>query len=238
MLFLLVATPLCQILRDGDIQFTPALLPHKQRALELISFSDAAKVLLKFRQRPWPKDLHGVVCSGAFVPEMWTNQTTVPATFIGTEGVVPPQEYMLTAFATGERCAEWKALPRATLIARVLAQADTVFSSHSRRDSVSGSTRLPRASEVFVAAEAHFWSDAPFVRGAYTCPHKDEPLWARAALQECHAGRVFFAGTSTNNDTTPNPVSCRAVNAVFVGLIPRCRWRHVRMCLCCFRVIT
>ena len=50
------------------------------------------------------------------------------------------------------------------------------------------------ATASFVAGAVHFWNEAPFVRGGYTSPHVTEPSWARAAVQETHCGRVFFAG--------------------------------------------
>lgn len=63
------------------------------------------------------------------------------------------------------------------------------------------------ATASFVAGAVHFWNEAPFVRGGYTSPHVTEPSWARAAVQETHCGRVFFAGACIVRPAAA-PISC------------------------------
>lgn len=91
-----------QVLRDGDIAFSPPLLPHKRQALQLINFPNAMKCILKFSERPWPADCHGIVCSDSFIPEMWMNQTTTPATPLPPGTPLPPQECVTRC--TGSLC--------------------------------------------------------------------------------------------------------------------------------------
>jgi len=79
--------------------------------------------------------------------------------------------------------------------AHCLAQVDKMFSKDARQ--LSGATKhdeYASATSSFVEGAVHFWSDAPYIRGGYTSPHALEPTWARAAMEEPHAGRVFFAG--------------------------------------------
>ena len=77
----------------------------------------------------------------------------------------------------------------------IITQVRRIFCPAARK--LSDATRdrdIANPYDCFIAAAVHFWSDAPFVRGGYTSPHKDEPAWARAAIQETHEGIVFFAG--------------------------------------------
>ena len=100
-------------------------------------------------------------------------------------------EYLVTCFATGPRCAAIAALPTATVLARVLAQLDSVFASTRKAGD-------PTPSQAFLSGTMHVWNarNEPWVRGAYCPPVASEPPWARKALLEPHAGCVYFAGKS------------------------------------------
>jgi len=95
-----------QVLRDGDISFSPPLAPHKVAALNRIHFGNAMKVLLKFNARPFPSDCHGIVCSDSFIPEMWMNRTTTPATPRVPGEPLPPQECVARWHAVAVVCCQ------------------------------------------------------------------------------------------------------------------------------------
>lgn len=107
-------------------------------------------------------------------------------------------EYLVTCFATGPRCAAIAALPTATVLARVLAQLDSVFASTRKAGD-------PTPSQAFLSGTMHVWNarNEPWVRGAYCPPVASEPPWARKALLEPHAGCVYFAGKSDSAPPLP-----------------------------------
>jgi hypothetical protein len=60
------------ILRDGDIKFTPELPKEKVLASQKVGMGMALKVILKFSQVPfWPKDMQLCICSESIFPQIW-----------------------------------------------------------------------------------------------------------------------------------------------------------------------
>ena len=118
--------PVPQILRDGDIQFEPALSADRMLALRNIYFPNGAKVHLKFSKKFWPDDCAGMICSQTYGPEMWFQSAVQPD---GTEG------HMVTFFAMDYRADRMADAPLATCISLCLSQVCSAH--HTRNDDVA-----------------------------------------------------------------------------------------------------
>lgn len=70
--FVVVTVPL-PVLRDGDIEFEPALPQSKMLACSRIRMHSGAKVVCKFSRRFWPEDLDIVICDHEIFAQFWTN---------------------------------------------------------------------------------------------------------------------------------------------------------------------
>ena len=57
--------------RPELLKFTPPLPQAKLDALECVNMHTAVKVILKFRVKPWPEHLQGLVMAGCLIPEVW-----------------------------------------------------------------------------------------------------------------------------------------------------------------------
>lgn len=97
-------------------------------------------------------------------------------------------EWIVTGFATSANADRVMECGPQLTIAKFLSQLARVFSGSSR----SAGNASPY--ELFIEGRVHDWASNPYVRGGYTCPHIDEPEWAREELRRPHDGIVFFAG--------------------------------------------
>ena len=61
------------VLKSGNMQFNPPLPKMITDALETVNMNNTVKVLMKFSDVVWPKDLHGMICTDedALIPELW-----------------------------------------------------------------------------------------------------------------------------------------------------------------------
>jgi hypothetical protein len=44
---------------------------EKIKAIKTIGIDPAMKIVMKFSHRFWPSEVHGVICSESFLPELW-----------------------------------------------------------------------------------------------------------------------------------------------------------------------
>lgn len=191
----------------------PLACSRQRKAIKRIQFENAVKIHLKFRRRFWPADCHGGVCSDAFIPEFWINcsggigarvdasgeEVPPPSTAARVTGGAAgaggarPVEWVVTGFATAAYAAKVLEIGKHAAIARFLSQLDEIFGLRGA------------ATSAFVAGQVHSWGDNPWVRGGYTCPHVDEPIWARRELGRPVGDKLYFAGEACAGAVAERP---------------------------------
>ncbi|MDZ4823571.1 MAG: NAD(P)/FAD-dependent oxidoreductase [Flavobacteriales bacterium] len=165
---IIVTVPIT-ILKEGDINFVPALPSNKIEAFQKIGMDTGMKIILKFDERVWPVNT-GSIYSDGHVPEFW-------ATGAGGRGT----DNILTAFVNGEN-AEYLLGLGDGMIDVILAELDAI---------------LGDASSHYVDHVIQDWGAEPFVRGAYSYP-KVGSLGAFEIIAQPVDGKIFFAGEATH----------------------------------------
>lgn len=230
----IVTVPL-SVLQEGDIEFEPALSDKKQEAINSVRFSNALKIHLRFHRRCWPKDCHGAVCAGCFVPELWmTNNLAGPDgvgfivddpmskdsnsircfDYLGndkldetSDKVEHMEQHLVTGFIMGAAADEIAKLPEEQAVSKFLDQLEEMFEEDVRK--------------YFDQGWIHNWKDHKFVRGAYTSPSLQEERFnensslsrpgsaARQMISDPHEEKIFFAGEATAgaNELTDAPMT-------------------------------
>ncbi|GBG78364.1 hypothetical protein CBR_g26393 [Chara braunii] len=126
------------ILRDGDIQFSPALPLEKLRMIQSINMSNAMKVVMAFSERFWPEDLFDVVCTDCFLPEIWMTSATLsrPAPPSSSLRSFSPLrcpssanlgKVAVVGFVAGERAKEMSQFSHDKIFRKALSQLDEMF---------------------------------------------------------------------------------------------------------------
>jgi monoamine oxidase len=169
--WVLITVPL-PVLRDGDIEFTPALPTEKITAAQQIGMDKGMKVILRFTDAFWPVEMGSLYGSGQ-VPEYW-----VTSKGRGSQPV-------LTAFVMGEAADALSGLGDTAIINAVLSDLNTIFGGNI-------------ASARYADGRVMDWSKMPFIRGAYSYPTRADGLDQRRKLAESVAGKLFFAGEATH----------------------------------------
>lgn len=169
--YVLLTVPLT-VLRDGDIQFTPALPSEKTDTFQKIGMGAGMKIVLKFSQRFWAADT-GSIYGAGIVPEYWYTSAG--------RGATP----VLTAFVMGEKAEQLGALGADGAVQAVLADLDGMYGSSA-------------ASSRWLDAHVMDWAKMPYVRGAYSYPIVGGGIAQREKLAAPVAGKLFFAGEATN----------------------------------------
>jgi monoamine oxidase len=118
-----VVTAPVPTLQRRIINFQPPLPASKIRALASMECEPGVKLLAKFSSLIWPENLHGMICSDAFAPELWFDKhvSTSP------DGTPGPTLYYMTAFFTSDQARRVSAMPTAEAFAALLNQLDEMF---------------------------------------------------------------------------------------------------------------
>lgn len=165
-----VTTPL-GVLKNGDIQFTPALPNEKVTAIESMTTLDILKLVFVLDGAVWE---HGPVVSRPdLLPSTWWHSTWDDA---------PDHETVVVGWSVGDEARRLLQLTPDELLAR--AQASLA--------SVLGTDRIePRV------ATFHSWGADPFTRGSYSHVPPGVPHDVRARLAAPTSDRIFWAGEAT-----------------------------------------
>lgn len=159
------------VLRSGAVSFEPALPEAKTSALTRIVTGPAAKVLLLFDERFWPRGMAQLVCGEGPITLYW------PTSF-GTGG--PP---VLVAYATGPRAAALSRAGEALATELVLRDLGRLF---------------PRVNPKGLVRATRFldWLSEPTSRGGYTFLPPGA-VGARQVLAAPDTGALVWAGSAT-----------------------------------------
>lgn len=162
------------VLRDASPEFSPALPPDKQEAINNIGMDGGMKIVLRFDRRFWPEDMY-FLHSDTFWPQFWT-----PGKGRGGKAQI------LTAFVSGTR-ADFLRQLEVDLVEFALGELDRIFGGRV-------------ASGNFEDAYVADWTTEPFVRGLYSFPLAHTEPRHREALAAPLGGKLFFAGEATDLD--------------------------------------
>lgn len=167
------------VLQRGLIEFVPPLPIAKTRAIASLECEPALKMCAKFAKRFWPPELHGMVCSDSFAPELWFD--------VGpshdARGAVC-EVYYVTAFFTSDQARRVAELETDAAFGSLLAQMSEMFEAPARTHYLGG----------FIID----WGRVPYIWGGYTTPSLSEAADARQAVGAPVDGQIFFAGEGTD----------------------------------------
>ncbi|MFQ5350508.1 MAG: flavin monoamine oxidase family protein, partial [Thermoanaerobaculia bacterium] len=162
------------VLRSGAVRFVPPLPESKQRALTQIEMGPVLKLLLRFKERIWPRWTELIACGTGPVNLYWS-------VFRGVEGRPP----VLSAYCIG---------PRAAKLSKVSGEEATEIA-------IADLQRLfPKADprRALVSCRCIDWTRDPFARGGYTFL-RPGGRGARARLRAADTGVLFWAGAASES---------------------------------------
>ena len=157
------------VLRDGDIDFQPALPAEKTAAFGKIGMGPGMKVFLRFSNRFFRKSTVGGSVCAAYVDDS-VGKTVDDA--------------VIMAFVMGDQAAALHALGSDTAIVEaLLGELDSMYGN--------------QASAAFVDAHVQNWTAHPHIRGAYSYATVgiDD---ARSVAARPIGNRLYFAGEAMN----------------------------------------
>lgn len=177
----LITVPL-PILRDGDIEFTPALPAEKKRAAHGIGVGPTLKIFLRFARDLWPARPSSLTIMGApHAPQLWS---------CGQRGTQPDR--IMTAFVSGQAAEELRSLGSRAL-PTLLAELDRALPAAGK-----GSAATTLRDHLI-----QDWTAEPFVRCGFSYPTVGSaPLRAALARPLHRPGSprpsIAFAGEATH----------------------------------------
>ena len=68
--YVVITVPLT-VLKDGDIDFVPALPKNKKKAIDSIHMGGALKIVCRFKSQFWSDKVNFIYCVRAFVGQIW-----------------------------------------------------------------------------------------------------------------------------------------------------------------------
>lgn len=166
----LVTVPL-QILKSGDINFSPSLPDSKVNAMNNIGIGAGMKVILKFNNRFWAENT-GSIIGGNLCPEYWYTSAG--------KGSTP----ILTAFIMGEKAEQLSALGD-NAVQELLKELDNMYGNGI-------------ASSSYSDAKIMDWGKEAFFKGAYSYPVVGGGIGMRAELAKPIDNKIYFAGEATH----------------------------------------
>lgn len=118
-----VVTAPVPALQRRIINFQPPLPPSKIRALASMECEPGVKLLAKFSSLIWDENLHGMICSDSFAPELWFDRHVSTS----ADGSPGPVLYYCTAFFTSDQARRVSSMPTAEAFNALLNQIDEMF---------------------------------------------------------------------------------------------------------------
>jgi tRNA (Thr-GGU) A37 N-methylase/monoamine oxidase len=213
----IVSVPL-PVLQRGIIRFTPPLSVERQEALARLQAFPILGIILRFRERPWPKHMNNaqIACGGTcpvpdFTLKESKNESNKPICTATCFIVEKKAEYFRSLLTDEAR------------VKVALDQLDAMFPKTSAKASDQASNILP--SSVYMDSYQKDWGEHPYVWCGYSSPSprawmgrfNGESKWAREIIAAPHGpdDRVLFCGEATymNVDSTIQSAMTTGVRA-------------------------
>ena len=201
----IVTAPAPVITSETILQFQPPLPQWKMKALKMVGMERAIKIIVKFDQRVWPKDVQTAICDEgphSSVPEIWFREMTE-----SMDGEAK-QIYLAVGFLTS-RAAN-------TLLENIdeMSQQETHMSvplEQQRRINAAadivkdqlatifaGSTSRDKIEETCISAIMYDWGEIETIQGGYMYPKVGITRQHFLDLARPIEQSLFFAGEATN----------------------------------------
>ncbi|XP_015758903.1 PREDICTED: polyamine oxidase 3-like [Acropora digitifera] len=190
----IITVPLT-VLKDGDINFIPALPESKRKAIDKIQMTGALKIVCRFKFKFWPEHLNLVYNVRGFISQIWMYTRD---SLCGDDKC-----HLVAGFQTAQLAEEKISLSEKEVLDGFLQELDEIFSTDSD---------LHPATDSLMDFVYYHWSKHPFIRGGYSSPTAH--AWGmRHALATPVEDHLFFAGEATSL------VACATVHtAIETGL--------------------
>jgi monoamine oxidase len=185
------------VLRDGDIEFEPALPDTKLSALGAADVWGGIKVFVEFDERFYPVFL-------AF-PDSETRSGQ--RYYYDAAYAQPSDAHVMGLFAVGAQARPYQALDETALRDHILAELDEIFDG--------------AASRSYLRHVSRNWDEEPFIRQAYLADHAD---WRQVEQLGRPVGdRLWFAGDAYTDGENWSEVhaAARSARVAVDGLLNR-----------------
>jgi len=116
--YVVITVPLT-ILKDGDINFIPALPANKKRAMDAIQMRGALKIVCRFKSQFWPDKLSLIYSVRGFVSQIWMYSRDSPHS--------DDKCHVIAGFQTAEPAEEKIGLSGEDVLDGFLQQLDEIF---------------------------------------------------------------------------------------------------------------
>ena len=200
----IVTAPAPVITSETILQFQPPLPQWKMEALKMVGMERAIKIIVKFNQRVWPKDVQTAICDEgphSSVPEIWFRDMTE------SKDGETKQIHLAVGFLTSQASD--------TLLKNIgkMSQQETYMSVpleqrriHAAADVVkdqlatifTGSTSRDKIEEAYVSAIMYDWEEVETIKGGYMYPKVGIARQHFLDMARPIERTVFFAGEATN----------------------------------------
>jgi monoamine oxidase len=232
-----VVTVPAPVINAGTISFVPPLPAPKVAAYANLDFNNALKIILAFKECPWPTNVHGMIMTGCEVPEVWFTDVEGLA-LDPTDGTAKAVCYC-TGFATAAFADALltkhsvEDLPN-VLLAQLTRVMGALTPEHMDADIFHPANHakrhhLPKVEDAYLRGMVHDWrGQHPTVGGGYAVMRAGMDMTTFGALAEPIDDRIFFAGEGT---ALPGLTAHAAIEtgsrvaaqvAVGIGAWPRC----------------
>lgn len=116
--YVVITVPLT-ILKDGDINFIPALPSNKRKAIDAIEMRGALKIVCRFKSQIWPDNMNLIYSVRGFLSQIWmyTRDSTVSK----------DKCHVIAGFQTAAPAEEKIGLSREEVLDGFLRQLDEIF---------------------------------------------------------------------------------------------------------------
>jgi|ERR1712130_254569 len=161
-----VCTPTHQLV--NEIRFNPPLPTEFAKTIADIKLENAIKVILVFEKRFWPKELHGMICAGCLIPEIWFIERS-------------PTDFVAVGFTTSICADRVQKMGKEKATQGMVDQLNRMF----------GNGKQP--ANEYKKRLYYDWSTNPYARGGYMCVL---PKAQRDVLFAFKHPRIVFAGES------------------------------------------
>ena len=177
------------VLQSGAIRFTPDLPVSKKLALEKLKMGPVVKVLLRFKERFWPRWAANICCGVGPVTLYW------PTSYKRNYDLP-----VLTAYATGPRAVALGSVSEDEAAEIITADLKRLFPASDPKKLLVDTRRVD-------------WASDPYACGGYTFL-KQGGTGARALLAAADTPALFWAGSAT----TWSPIAATVEAAYNSGL--------------------
>lgn len=177
------------VLQKNLISFNPPLHEDKINSIQSLKCEPGLKAVLKFTKKFWPDNLHGMICSDCYFPEIWFEN------FTSNDNQTL---YYVTGFATSNNARRIGSHSKEVIVSEFLKQLDKIFSVAVAGEKF-GITEDNQAFENYQGAMIVDWGKVPYIWGAYCCPAITEFQNARKIISQSVNDKVYFCGEGTDH---------------------------------------